>query len=49
MSLGFFFVFWYHNDLVTNGTKMVHNREGNERCPVFMGPILGPFCVLFLD
>ena len=29
--------------------KMVHGSEGTERCPVFMGPRLGPFCVLLLD
>ena len=46
---GFCSVFWYHNDSVTNGTKMVHNREGTKRCPVFMGPKLGSFCMLLLD
>ena len=29
--------------------KMVHSREGTERCPVFMGLRLGPFCVLLVD
>ena len=47
---GFCCVFWYHNDCVTNGTKKtVHNLEGIERCPVFMGPRLRPFCVFLLD
>ena len=27
---------------------MVHNREGTERRPVFIGPILGPFYVFIL-
>ena len=29
--------------------KMVNSCEGTERCPVFMGPRLGPFCVLLLN
>ena len=29
--------------------KMVHSREGTKRCSIFMGPRLGPFCVLLLD
>ena len=28
---------------------MVYSREGTERCPVFMGPRSGPFCVLLID
>ena len=42
-------VFWYHNDSMTNGTKMVHSREGTEMCLVLMGPRLGPFYVLLLN
>ena len=29
--------------------KMVHSREGIERCLVFMGLRLGPFSVLLVD
>ena len=28
---------------------MVHGREGTKRCPVYVGPIFGPFCVLLLE
>ena len=28
---------------------MVHGREGAERCPVYVGPGFGPFCVLLLE
>ena len=28
---------------------MVHGREGTERCPVYVGPSFGPFCVLLLE
>ena len=28
---------------------MVRDREGTERCPVYVGPRIGPFCVLLLD
>ena len=43
-------MFWCHGDSLTNGTKkMIHGSEGTERCLVFMGPRLGPFCVLLLD
>ena len=27
--------------------NMVHDREGTERCSVYMGPRFGSFCVLF--
>ena len=42
-------MFWYHRNLVTNRKKMVHGSEGTERCPVFIGPRFGPFCVLLFD
>ena len=28
---------------------MVHDREGTERCPVYVGPRFRPFCVLLLE
>ena len=28
---------------------MVHDREGTERCPVYVGPRFGSFCVLLLE
>ena len=28
---------------------MVYGREGTERCPVYVGPRFGPFCVLLLE
>ena len=28
---------------------MVNDREGTERCPVYVGLRFGPFCVLFLE
>ena len=28
---------------------MVHGREAIERCPVYVGPRFGPFCVLLLE
>ena len=28
---------------------MVHSREGTERCPIYVGPRFGPFCVLLLE
>ena len=28
---------------------MVHDREGTERYPVYVGLRFGPFCVLFLE
>ena len=28
---------------------MVHGRERTERCPVYVGPRFGPFCVLLLE
>ena len=39
---GFCGMFWYHSNSVIN-------REGNERCPVYVDPIFGPFCVLLLE
>ena len=34
---GFYYVFWYHYNLLINGTKkMVHDCEGTKRCPVFI-------------
>ena len=31
---GFCCVFWYHCNLLMNGKKMVHGREGTKRCHV---------------
>ena len=28
---------------------MVHGREGTKRCPVYVDPKFGPFCVLLLE
>ena len=28
---------------------MVHDREGTERCPVYVGSRFGPFCMLLLE
>ena len=28
--------------------KMVHGREGTEKCPIYEGPRFGSFCVLLL-
>ena len=28
---------------------MVHDREGTEKCPVYVGLIFGQFCVLLLE
>ena len=28
---------------------MIHDREGTERCPVYVGLRFGPFCVLLLE
>ena len=28
---------------------MVHDREGTERCPVYVGLRFGSFCVLLLE
>ena len=39
---GFCGVFWYYSNSMTN-------REGTKRCPVYMGPKFGPFCVLLLE
>ena len=36
---GFYGVFWYHSNSVTN-------REGTKRCPVYMGLRFGSFCVI---
>ena len=44
----FCWVFWYHINLLMNGTKkMVHGREGTKRCPVLYGSeIWAILCVL---
>ena len=39
---GFCGVFWYHSNSVTN-------REGTERCLVYVGLRFGSFCVLLLE
>ena len=28
---------------------MVHDREGTERCPIYVGSRFGPFCVLLVE
>ena len=28
---------------------MVNGREGTERCPIYVGPRFGSFCVLLLE
>ena len=41
-------MFWYHSNLLMNGTKkMVHGREGTKRCPVLWVRDLGHFvCIV---
>ena len=44
---GFCCVFWYHSNLVTNGTKMIHGRDGTKRCLVlYESKIWAILCVL---
>ena len=47
-GFGFCCVFWYHCNLLMNGTKkMVHGREGTKRFPVLYGSkIWAILCVL---
>ena len=49
MSLGFVVCFGIIVIRCRMEPKMVHGNEGTERCPIFMGPRLRPFCVLLLD
>ena len=34
--------------VLMNGKKMVHGCKGTERCPVYVDPRFGSFCVLLL-
>ena len=46
----FCYVFWYHSNLVMNGTRKWFIAVKGLRGALFlMGPRLGPFCVLLLD
>ena len=46
---GFCLVFLYHCNLLMMKPKMVHGREGTEKCPIYEGPRFRSFCVLLLE